>query len=99
MLVILILCGWLQQIHVQNWRRGKIPYLEKEIQANLGKISFAMKCFCGWAMGKNLKPSKTVYLLKIKGQKIEALFSKCGNFNIDEVYKTTYVSPVLSEKK
>ena len=35
--------GWLQPVHVQEWRKGKIPYLEKVIQCNLGKISFTMK--------------------------------------------------------
>ena len=30
--------GYLQPVHLQDWRKGKIPYLESVIQANLGKI-------------------------------------------------------------
>ena len=96
---IFIGIGWLQPVHVQEWRKGKIPYLEKVIHGNLGEISFAMKCFRKWATEKKLKPSKTVYLLRTKGSRKEAVFSKSGNFNIEKAYNTTYVSPILSEKK
>lgn len=51
--------GTLQSEHVQDWRKGKIPYLEKMIEGSLGKISYAMKCFHSWARQKGLKPSKT----------------------------------------
>ena len=91
--------GWLQPVHVQEWRKGKIPYLEKVIQRNLGKISFVMKCFGKWARGKNLKPSKTVYLLRTKGPQREVVFSKSGNPSIEKAYSTHYVSPALLEKK
>lgn len=37
--------GILQSAQVQDWRKGKIPYLEQAIQGSLGKISFTMKCF------------------------------------------------------
>lgn len=85
---IFIGIGWLQPIHVQDWRKGKIPYLEKVIQGDLGKISFAMKCFRKWATEKKLKPSKTVYLLRTKSPQKEAVFSKSGNFNIEKAYIT-----------
>jgi hypothetical protein len=91
--------GWLQTVHVQEWRKGKIPYLEKVIQCNLGKISFTMKCFGKWARGKNLKPSQTAYLLRTKGSQREAVFSKSGNSSIEKAYRTHYVSPALLEKK
>lgn len=91
--------GWLQPIHVQEWRKGKIPYLEKVIQVNLGKISFTMKCFGKWAKTKQLKPSETIYLIRSSGPKRKALFSKSGNPFIEKSYATHYVSPILSEKK
>jgi hypothetical protein len=91
--------GWLQPVHVQEWRKGKISYLEKVIQCNLGKISFVMKCFGKWAKGKNLKPSQTSYLLRTKGTHREAVFSKSGNPSIEKAYRTHYISPALSEKK
>lgn len=71
--------GYLQPIHVQDWKNGKIPYLEKVIPANLHKISHAMKCFRKWADQKSLKPSETVYLAKTKGPKKPLQFSKSGH--------------------
>lgn len=96
---VLVGIGWLQQIHVQNWRKGRIPYLEQAIQANLNKISYAIKCFRKWALKAKLKPSSTAYLARTRGQRRELQFSKSGALKIEAVYRTHYVSPLLSEKK
>lgn len=42
---VLVGMGMLQAFHLQEWRKERIPYLEKVLQSNLGKISFAIKCF------------------------------------------------------
>lgn len=91
--------GTLQPSDVQDWEKGKIPYLERVIQGSLGKINFSMKCFRSWASRKGLKPSYTAYLAKTKGPKRELQFSKSGDLNIEEAYRTHYVSPILSERK
>lgn len=91
--------GLLQPIHVQDWRKGKIQYLESVIQGSLGKISHAMKCFQNWAKQRGLKASKTCYLARTSGPKRELRFSKTGNPDIESAYQTHYVSPALSEKK
>lgn len=89
---VLVGMGSLQAVHVQDWRNGKIPYLEKVIQGNLHKISFAMKCFRSWALRKNLKPSETVYQLRKKGPKRPLQFSKTNHPPIEKAYRTHYVS-------
>jgi hypothetical protein len=96
---VLVGMNWLQPIQVQDWRKGKVPYLEKVIQCNLAKISFAMKCFRGWATQKQLKPSETVYLARTRGAKRALRFSISGDPKIETAYRTHYVSSVLSEKK
>lgn len=96
---ILMGIGYLQSVHLQDWRKGKIPYLESVIQANLGKISFTMKCFRAWAHQKGLKPSQTAYLVRTRGPKKDLQFSKSGNPKIEEAYRTHYVSPLLGERK
>ena len=58
---VLISMGWLKQVHFEDWRRGRVPYLEKVVEANLGKISYAMQCFRKWAITKGLKPSSATY--------------------------------------
>jgi hypothetical protein len=91
--------GTLKPDCLQDWRKGRIPYLEKVIEGSLGKISFAMKCFRSWAIRKGLKPSKMAYLSKGRGSKKELRFSKTGNPQIEIAYRTHYFSPILAEKK
>ncbi len=91
--------GWLQGVHIQDWKNGRKPNIEGMIQGNLAKISFAMKCFRSWALGKGLKPSKTVYLAKTRGPKRALQFSKSGDPAIEGAYMTHYISPLLTEKK
>jgi hypothetical protein len=89
----------LQPVHVIDWRKGRIPYLEQVIQGNLSKISFYMKCFRAWANEKGLILSPTVYLARTRGAKRELRFSKTGNSEIERAYRTHYISPALSEIK
>ncbi len=96
---VLMGIGFLAPIHVQEWRKGKISYLEGAIQANLKKISFAMKCFRQWAREKGLKASETVYLRRTTGAKTNLRFSKSGNPQIEKAYRTHYISPKLTENK
>jgi len=91
--------GWLQSSHLADWRKGKIAYLERAIQASLGKISYAMKCFRQWANRRGLKPSETSYKAKTRGPKRELQFSKSGDAKIEQAYRTHYVSSDLSVKK
>ena len=96
---VLLVIGYLNPTILNDWRKGKVPNLEKVLQANLAKISRAMKIFRCWAIHQNLKPSQTVYLAKTRGPKRFLQFSKSGNPQIEHAYRTHYVSPDLSEKK
>ena len=70
--------GWLSQGQVQDWHNGRIQYLENAIQANLSKITEAMKIFQSWAKKQGLNPSQTAYLVRTAGPKREIRFSKSG---------------------
>jgi hypothetical protein len=52
----------LEPAHVESWRKGRIDFLERAIQANLKKISQSMAMFRQWALEKGLKPTETHYV-------------------------------------
>lgn len=95
---VLVGIGWLDLGAVERWRRGQIPYLERVVQANLSRISEAMKLFRAWATAKGLTASETKYVTRASGRQT-LRFSKSGHPSIERLYRTHWVSPVLSEKK
>lgn len=58
-----------------------------------------MECFRAWARQKDLKPSQTAYLARTRGPKKDLQFSKSGNPEIEDAYRTHYVYPLLAERK
>lgn len=96
---ILIGIGLLAPAQVQDWRKGRIDFLERAIQANLKKISLALAMFRHWAIAKGLRPSETRYLRSTRSGSVDLQFSKSGDPAIEKSYRTHYVSPALSERK
>jgi hypothetical protein len=90
--------GWLDAGAVERWRRGQIGYLERVVQANLSRISEAMKLFRAWAAGQGLYASATAYVARRPGRP-SLRFSRSGNPHIEAAYRTHWVSPKLQEKK
>lgn len=94
---VLIGIGWLAPSNVDAWRQMRIDYLERAINANLARISEAMHLFRSWATAKGLAPSETDYVARQPGR--PALrFSKSGDRNIEQQYRTHWISPELKEK-
>jgi hypothetical protein len=46
---VLVGVGWLEPRRVDEWRQGRVDFLERVTVANLGKISTAMRVFRRWA--------------------------------------------------
>jgi hypothetical protein len=61
---VLLGLGWSAPSQVDRWRQGRVPYLELEVQAGLGKISTAVAELRRWARVKGLTPSETTYLAR-----------------------------------
>ncbi len=96
---VLTRTGLLAATHVESWRKGRIDFLERAIQANLKKISQSMAMFRHWAMEKSLKPCETRYLRRTRTGTVDLQFSKSGDPAIEKNYRTHYVSIALSECK
>lgn len=95
---VLVGVGWLEPRRVDEWRQGRVPYLEAAVIANLGKISTAMKEFRRWAQMRGLMPSETAYVARSRSRH-PLRFSKSGDPQIERAYRTHWVSPELSARK
>jgi len=95
---VLVGLGWLEPRRVDEWRQGRVPYLEAVVIASLGKISTAMKVFREWAAARGLKPSQTAYVARTRDRR-PLRFSKSGDPGIERAYCTHWVSPELSDRK
>ena len=81
----------LSKAQIKDWRFGKIPYLEKVCNKNLGTLTFINKTIKEIAKDKNLKPSWTAYNKFGKGIKSRLIFSKTKDENIESAYATHYI--------
>lgn len=75
----------------EDWRFGRIPYLERAIRCNLSKTNRILRILRLHAEDRGLRPSWTAYMKWGKGQKTRLRFSKSGNPTIEELYATHYV--------
>jgi hypothetical protein len=95
---VLLGLGWLAPSHLDQWRQGRVPYLEKVVQGNLGKISTAMAEFRRWARASGLTPSETAYVARTRDRQ-QLRFSASADQSIEQAYRTHWVSPELSERR
>ena len=95
---VLLGLGWLPPPRLEEWRQGRVDYLERVTQANLGKLSQAMKFFRSWARAQGLVPSETAYVARARGRR-PLQFSRSGDPELERAYRTHWVSPALSEAK
>jgi hypothetical protein len=77
----------------EDWRRGRIPYLERAIRCNLSKASRILRILRMHAHDLDLKPSLTVYKRWTKGSRPILRFSRSGARNIEDDYARHFVSP------
>ena len=85
--------GYLDQKDYENWRRKQVPYLEKVIKVNIGKINFIMKTVHSNLINGRLEPRWTGYKSWGKGKKIWLRFSKSREKDIEKAYSTHFVKP------
>jgi len=88
---VFMILGFLDQKDYEDWRRRRVPYLEKVITVNLKKINLVMKAIRKNCLNENLKPSWTGYSSWGKGAKTRLWFSKSGEMNIENLYATHFV--------
>lgn len=78
---------------VEDWRRGRIPYLERVIRCNLRKASRILRILRMHAHDLDLQPRLTVYKRWTKGPRTLLRFSKTGDRGLEEAYARHFLSP------
>ena len=94
---VLLKLEYLSEKDYENWRFGKVEYLEKVCGVNLKKMSTINKAIYEISRQWNLKKSWTAYNKYGKGKKIRLRFSKSGNERIEQAYATHYID--IEKKK
>ena len=90
---VLVGMGLLRPEHLDNWRRGRVPYLERVINCNLTRLSRLLRILRFHAHDLNLKPSQTIYKRYGKGPKPRLRFTKTGDAGLEAAYATHFVWP------
>lgn len=89
---VLMMLGILSKEGYENWRFGRIPYLERVCKINLSKLSTINHEIRVFARKNNLKASWNDYRKWGKGNPIPLRFSKSGGESIERLYATHYVN-------
>ena len=89
---LLLEIGVLTKKDYEDWRMGRVPYLERVCGVNLKKMSLIMAELKSFAVGRSLQPSTTAYKKWGKGNKVDLKFSKSGDLRIEMTYRTHYVN-------
>jgi hypothetical protein len=89
---VLINLGYITEADYQDWRFGKIQYLEKVCQGNLNKLSAVNRLIRKYSVEWDLEPSWTAYYQWGKGPKKRLIFSKSKDQQIETLYATHFLN-------
>jgi hypothetical protein len=90
---VLIGLRLLTREHLEDWRHGWIPCLERVINCNLMRLGRLLRILRFHAHDLNLKPSWTAYMRLGRGPKQRLRFTKTGDPKVEEAYATHFVWP------
>lgn len=95
---MLIGLRWLHPSHVDQWRKGRIAYLEQILSIGPDRVDEARKLFEDWAARRGLVPSETPYVSSTRDRR-PLPFTRDEDEAVERAYRTHWVSPDLSEAK
>src|SRR2546427_464205 len=81
---VLVGMDLLTREHLEDWRRGRTPYLERVINCNLARLARLLRILRFHAHDLNLKPSLTAYMRSGRGPKQRLRFTKTGEPKLEE---------------
>jgi hypothetical protein len=90
---VLIRMQLLSRDDLEDWRFGRVPYLEKVIDCNLTRLSRLLRILQFHMHDLNLVPSATAYMRHGRGPKRQLRFTKTGDAKLEKAYSTHFVWP------
>lgn len=90
---VLVAMQILDPARLEDWRRGRLPYLERVIQGNLSRLSRLLRILRFHAHDLHLVPTPTVYVRHGKGPKQQLRFTKTRDANLEAAYALHFVWP------
>ena len=95
---VLMELGILTRREYEDWRFGRVDYLERVCHANLNKLSTVMHQIRVYGIKKGLRPSVCTYRRWGKGRSVPLRFSKSGDAGIERWYATHFVEEKMMKK-
>jgi hypothetical protein len=93
---VLVGIGWLPSGLVDDWRRGRVDHLELVAAVPAERLAAALGVLCRWAQSAGLQPSEVAYVSATRDQR-PLRFTATGDSNREQIYRTHWTSPQLSE--
>jgi len=84
--------GFLRKDRFEDWRFGRVPYLERVMTCNLSKAQRVLMILKYHAGERGLRQSSTTYKKWGKGRKHLLQFSKSGSPSMETLYATHHVA-------
>jgi hypothetical protein len=96
-----VLCGMglLASSAVDSWRKGRIDFLESGDSGKPEQDLFVHSDLPALVHEKGLKPSEIDYVRPARSGTVPLQFFSSGDPQIEKIFRTSYVSPALSERK
>jgi hypothetical protein len=91
--------GLLSVPAIEEWRGGRLPFLERAIQCNLSAASRILRLLRMHAHDLNLRPSGTVYVRRTRGGRLRLRFTKSGDLKLEEAYACHFTKVVSKRKR
>ena len=92
---VLIEIGWLAASRVEDWRRGRVDYLEQIAAVDRERIDEALRLLDLWASAAKLEPGQVAYVSATRDRR-DLRFTADASPVLERAYRTHYVSPLLS---
>ncbi len=89
---VLLRMGRLTKQKYEDWRFGRVAYLERVIVGNLSQANRVLRILRCHAESLRLTPSTTVCRKWGKGRKTTLRFSKSGHPNLERAYAQHYLT-------